>query len=155
MIIGNSIKLSKPENESATLFKIDSVRSFIDCVSTLAHHVRERKRKHVLIISDEKYHYEKVRAAYFCWLKEEFDRAGHTGESIPEMHQAYKAEFLLPILCRENQDFADLVLKVANEGDDTAIVNLLSVADGSICTAKILGEYFQACKGSVKHGGEK
>lgn len=149
MITGNSIKLGKPEDEKATLFKIDSVRSFIDCVSTLAHHVRERKRKHVLIIGEEKYRYEKVRAAYFCWLKEEFGRAGHAGESINEMHQAYKAEFLLPILCRENQGFADLVLEVANEGDDTKIVNLLSVADGSICTTKILGEYFQACKDSV------
>ena len=146
MITGNSIKIQKPIDENAKAFKIDSVKAFIDCVSTLAHHVKEKKRKHVLIVSDKKYQYEKVRAAYFCWLKEEFGRADHTGESIPEMHQAYKAEYLLPLLCRENKDFADLVLKVTKDGDNTAIVNLLSVADGSICTAAILKEYFNLCQ---------
>jgi len=144
MQIGNTIKLQQPEDINSKLFKIDRVMAFVSCVSTLAHFVRERSRKHVIIVSESKFKYEAVRSAYFCYLNEKYGRADHDGRSIQDMHMDFKERYLLPILTRENKEFADLVLRETKDGiTSNMVIKLLSIADGSICTTKILKEYFQ------------
>jgi len=57
MQIGNSIKLSAPENPDQTKFIINQVSVFMQCVNTLANRVRSKQRSYVIltIVSEEEF----------------------------------------------------------------------------------------------------
>lgn len=146
-MIGNTITLKNDVSTDAKLFKINTVAAFIECVSVLAKLVKAKKRTHVQFLSEDKYKLAVIRSAYFCWIREHLSSAKGNGETVQEYHEKLKASYLLPILCREDSEFADLVHRETKDGVTSKIVlRLLSVADSSICTAKIMQEYFTECQ---------
>jgi hypothetical protein len=147
MQIGNQIGLTKRIDPKERLFKIDSFEGFIQCVSTLAHVCRNMKCVHVQFLSADKFKLAVTRAAYFCFLKEELHRSNSDGSDIGKLHSEYKSSYLIPILCRENEEFAELVYRETVDGiTSEALMKLVSISDGSGITTKIMQEYFNACK---------
>ena len=147
MSLGNTFKIQEPTDKSASLFEIDRPSSFVDCISTLWYLAKKRKGIYVQILSKDKYKLAVIRSAYFCWIREHLSSAKGNGESVQEMHDRLKASHLLPILCREDQEFADLVVRETKDGITSKIVlRLLSISDSSITTAKIMQEYFTECQ---------
>jgi len=145
--IGNQISLTKRIDPKERLFKIDSFEGFIQCISTLAHLCRNMKCVHVQFLSADKFRLAVMRAAYFCFLKEELQRANSDGSNIGKLHSEYKSTYLIPILCRENEEFAELVYRETVDGiTSKALMKLVSVSDGSGITTKIFHEYFTACQ---------
>jgi len=143
------ITIKEPESTSKKLFKLDSRKSFVECISVIGHYIAKKRRIHVQILSEDKFKFQEVRAAYFCYLKELPGQADSDGSSVQELHSQYKAAYLLPILSREYQWFGDLVLEaVNNENVKQAVDKLLSVADGSILNTKLFIEYFNAIQRS-------
>jgi hypothetical protein len=55
ILLGNSVRLDLPEKESETLFEINTIKNFIECVRTLAHRVKSKKRTYVAFLSEEQY----------------------------------------------------------------------------------------------------
>lgn len=53
IILGNCIRLTEPINKSQTEFKINSVKSFIECVRVLGKRVREKERTFVIFVSEQ------------------------------------------------------------------------------------------------------
>lgn len=145
MQLGNSITLEKVDDDKQRLFKVETVFDFVQAVSALAHHIRNGRIIHLQFLSKDKFKLASIRAAYFIYLRDLTRSADCNGESIEDLHKAFKAKYLLPILCREDQEFADLVLRETKENVVSDIViRLLSIADSSITTSKIMGEYFEA-----------
>lgn len=150
------VQLRPVKDDKQRLFKINSFAAFVECVSLLAEMVRKRKRTYVEIVSEDRYKLAEIRAAYFCWLREKVSSAGGDGATIGELHTRYKATYLLPILCRESQLFADLVMRETNAWDGKTspiIIKLLSVADSSVTTPKIMQEFFTACQRGDQQDG--
>jgi len=144
--------IKAPTGTDKKLFKLNTKAAFLECVSVLWHSVASKKRIHVQILGEERFKFQELRAAYFCYLKDITNRADSDGSSVQELHKRYKATYLLDILSRENQWFADLVMGAADDKNILEAVNrLLSIADGTITTRKILSEYFDAIKRSFEH----
>lgn len=145
--IGNTFTLPTPTDKNARLFEIDKPSTLIECFATLRYLAIKRKGIYVQILSKDKYKFAVVRSAYFCWIKEHLNSAKGNGETVQELHEQLKASYLLPILCREDQEFADLVQRETKDGITSKIVlRLLSIADSSITTSKIMKEYFTQCQ---------
>ncbi len=144
MPLGNSITLIKDIDSSKRLFKINTIEAFIECVSVLADNVRNKKRTHVQFLGEDKFKMAEVRAAYWCWIHEQYTSAQHDGTSEHDLHKRYKATHLLPILCAKSDNFADMILKA--DGNKEQIEMLLSIADGSLTGYKEMSAYFNACQ---------
>lgn len=144
MQIGNLIGLDKPKEVSKKLFKLITFSDFVECMEVIAHHLREDKTLHIQLLSKDKYKFQEIRCAYFAYLGEVKGRANHDGRTVQEMHDEYKATYLIPILSRKLEWFADLVLEsVNNKNVDQAVKRLITIADGSIVTTPMLKEFFK------------
>lgn len=147
MQLGNQITLHDVRDPKRGLFRIRNVADFLDCCSTIAARLRDGKRVNVELISDDRARFAETRKAYFAWIAETLGQAKSHGEMVQQMHDQLKATYLLPILCRENQEFADLVYReTANGVTSPIVIKLLSVADSSVTTHAIMQEYFTACQ---------
>lgn len=144
MQMGNSIKLEKPEDTKSRLFHLDTPKAFKECMNVLYFLAKERKGIYVQILSKEKYKMAEVRAAYWCWIKEQYTSSQHDGTSEHDLHKRYKASYLLPTLCAKSEKFADMIIKA--DGDKEQIEMLLSIADGSLTGYKEMSAYFSQCK---------
>ncbi len=147
MQIGNWIGLASPEDSKKKLFRIITFTDFVACMSEIAGRLRDGKELHVQLVGKDKYKFHEVRTAYFSFLGEVKNRADHDGRSIEKMHEEYKAEFLIPLLSKKYDWFADLVLEsVKSENPQVtqkAVAKLITVADGSIVTTPMLREFFK------------
>jgi len=90
-------------------------------------------------------------------------RADYDGETdVAKMHEDFKRRFLLKIIARKHEWFADLVIAAAQvdeNGNKTqtaekmqkAVDGLTSLADGSIVSTKMLREYFDRVKMAIEN----
>jgi hypothetical protein len=154
MNIPESITLLENVDEKEKLFEIKTLNDFIRCVSVLRKRLLSGKI-HVQILSRDKYKMASVRAAYWCWMQEQYKSAQHDGTSIPDLHKRYKAKYLLPILCAYDVEFADMLLDNVNRcaelnlsesETEKRLSRLLSIADGSTTGYKEMVDYFSACQ---------
>lgn len=144
MSIEKEIYVNYPLDRNVRLFHIDTPKAFKECMNVLYFLAKERKGIYVQILSKDKFKMAQARAAYWCWIKEQYTSAQHDGSSEQDLHKRYKATYLLPILCTKSDVFADMIL--AANGDKEKIEMLLSIADGSITGHKEMSEYLSACK---------
>ena len=154
MNIPDLITLLENVDEKEKLFELKNVSDFIKCVSVLRKRLISGKI-YVQILSRDKYKMASVRAAYWCWMQEQFKSAQHDGTSIPDLHRRYKAKYLLPILCAYDADFADMLvdnvkrcedLSLSETETESRLSRLLSIADGSTTGYREMVEYFSACQ---------
>lgn len=147
MQLGNQVRFTDKIDEKQRLFKIDTIEAFILCVSTLAYRVRNKKRTHVQFLSADKFKLAEIRAAYWCWINEH-----ECGATPEDLHREYKASYLIPILCRVNEEFAELVYRETVNGTTSkSLLRLISISDGSGITSKIMQEFFTACQHHKDH----
>jgi len=146
MPLGNRVQFNPEPDIKQKLFKLDTPNAFIECVSVLAHFIRNKKRLHVQIISEDQYKLAVTRKAYFCWL-DEISGAADCDQSIPELHKKFKAKHLMELVCAKNAAFADMIsFKIGAGATEEEINNLLSVADGGVTTHVIMKQFFNMCQ---------
>lgn len=146
MQIGNTIKLNSDPDNSEKLFKIKSFDQFVNCISVIAANLRKRGQLNVQLVSNDRFRFTEMRAAYFSWLTEICTGAESPG-AVKETHLELKSKFLLPIVCESNPEFAEFVIRNTHDGiTDQQIINMLSVADASITSSQMMSRYIDECK---------
>jgi len=53
IILGNSVKLADPVDGNQKRFKINSTKSFIECVRVMAQRLRKKERTYVVFVNEE------------------------------------------------------------------------------------------------------
>ena len=141
----------KPGDLKKKLFEINTVEDLTECFDVLNHYVSKGKAIHVQIVSKNKFKFEVIRAAYFAYLTDFTKSSKGDGRSVQDIHVQLKSDFLIPILCREYDWFADLTLAaVDNNAAKLSQEKLISIADGSIVTSELLMEHFKASQEWIK-----
>lgn len=154
--IGNILHLDGLPHTDKKIFKITSLQEFLRFVSDIAARLRAGQKIGIEVLTDEKRKLAEIRAAYFCWVRQKTNEAAHDGASVDDLHERYKATYLIKILTARNLEFADLFHKMIAGGvTEDVVLKLLSVADSSITTSEIMREYFTACqRGGWDKGSE-
>jgi len=141
------LDLGLPLDTTTKEFEIKNDNQLIECVKVILFLLRNKNKVFVQIVSRDKFKFAVTRKAYFAWIKDMQRSADNNGESIQQIHDRLKAKYLLPILCRVDSDFADLVLRETMEGiTNPVIMRLLSISDSSVTTLEVLQEYFNECQ---------
>lgn len=153
--VGSTITIQDADRRGV-VFKLRTFEEFCRFCNVIAAKLRKGKALHIEIIDDERYKLTKIRAAYFCWVRQKTNEAAHDGASVDDLHERYKATYLIKILTARNLEFADLFHKMIAGGvTEDVVLKLLSVADSSITTSEIMREYFTACqRGGWDNGAE-
>lgn len=166
LAIGNTLKLTPKDqlkNPKQKLFHVKHIPEFIEFVSTAVQYIKEGKALHIQLLSSDRYKFHEVRVAYFAYLGDVKKRADYDGETdVAKMHEDFKRRFLLKIIARKHEWFADLVIAAAQvdeNGNKTqtaekmqkAVDGLTSLADGSIVSTKMLREYFDRVKMAIEN----
>jgi len=139
------IPIDEPKEPNKKLFKIACFADLVELVAVIAMYLKKGTKLQIQLLSRDRFKYQEIRAAYFCYLKEITTSAESDGRTIGQLHADYKTKFLIRILSREYEWFADLVIEsVKTPSVDLAIEKLISIADGSIVNSPILMEYFKA-----------
>lgn len=139
------IPIEDPKEPNKKLFKIACFADLIELVGVIVMHLKKKNKLQIQLLSRDRFKYQEIRAAYFCYLKDITKSAASDGRNVHQLHTDYKASFLVRILAREYEWFADLVLEsVKRPSVELAIEKLISIADGSIVNSPILMEYFHA-----------
>ncbi len=158
--IGNRLTLtpaSELKDPKKRLFHVKHFPEFVEFVSTAIQYLRDGKELHIQLLSGDRYKFHEVRSAYFAYLGDVKKRADYDGETrVEKMHEDFKRRFLLKIIARKHEWFADLVIASAKETPEgkiaeQAVNKLTTIADGSVVSTKMLREYFDVVKAEIEN----